>query len=101
MNTILYAYPEHWEFWLMLLLIPVALYFAYLFYIKIPRDMAHRRHREATPWVLLGFAISPIWVIIILLIVGDKRPDPYEDVPTWDEYNAQEEEKENDSMTKI
>ena len=71
MNLLLSAYTSSWIFWVTVLLVPLVLYLAYLFYIKIPRDMARKRHRDPLPWILLGFCISPFWVIIILLIVGD------------------------------
>ncbi len=57
---------------LMVLMIPLALYFCYWFYIGITRKMAHERHRDPAGWILLSFFITPIWVWIILLIVGDK-----------------------------
>jgi hypothetical protein len=33
--------------------------------------MARKRGRSALGWVLLTWILSPIWTVIILLIVGD------------------------------
>lgn len=57
---------------LMVLMIPLALYFVYWFYFGITRKMAHKRNRDPLGWILLSLFISPLIVWIILLIVGDK-----------------------------
>lgn len=51
----------------------IGLYISYLFYIKIPAQMAEERHRDPLIWVILCFCISPLWVIIILLFIGDSN----------------------------
>lgn len=58
---------------LMVLMIPLALYFCYWFYFGITRKMAHERHRDPLGWILLSFFLSPLIVWILLLIVGDKQ----------------------------
>ena len=59
-------------FWILLMIIPAA-YICYWFWIGITCKMAKKRHRDPLGWVLLSFCITPIWVWILLLIVGDKR----------------------------
>ena len=60
------------SFWMILMIIPVA-YFCYWVWFGITCKMAKKRHRDPLGWVLLSFCITPIWVWIILLIVGDKK----------------------------
>ena len=43
----------------------------WLFWIHIPAKMARTRGRSALGWVLLTCVLSPIWTIILLLILGD------------------------------
>ena len=43
----------------------------WLFWIHIPATMARNRGRSALGWVLLAWVLSPLWIIIILLILGD------------------------------
>ena len=45
----------------------------WLFWIHIPASMARNRGRSALGWVLLAWVLSPLWVIIILLILGDSK----------------------------
>lgn len=59
-------------FWILLMIIPAA-YICYWFWIGITCKMAKKRHRDPLGWVLLSFCITPIWVWVLLLIVGDKR----------------------------
>ena len=54
-------------------LILLALWFFWFFWIRLPAKMARKRDRDALGWVLLAWALSPLAVIIILLIVGDRR----------------------------
>lgn len=48
----------------------LALCFIYLFFIYIPLTMAESRGRTGCIWVALCFVISPLWVYIILAILG-------------------------------
>ena len=57
----------------------IALFFLWLFYIRIPAQMARTRGRSALGWVLLTWIISPLWSIIALLIVGDSNEKIMED----------------------
>ena len=45
----------------------------YLFYFLIPIKMAKKRGRNKTFWVILCFVLSPIWIYIILAIIGDSN----------------------------
>lgn len=59
-------------FWMILMIVPAA-YLCYWVWFGITCKMAKKRHRAPLGWVLLSFCISPIWVWILLLIVGDKK----------------------------
>lgn len=54
-----------------LFLVFAGLIFFWLFFIHIPAKMARTRGRSALGWVLLTWVLSPIWTIILLLILGD------------------------------
>ncbi len=56
-----------WSIWIGIF----SLFLIYLFYIRIPINMAKKRHRDPLGWVLLSFVVSPLLVYIILLCVGD------------------------------
>ena len=60
-----------WEVPLMCLLVIFAFAVIYFIYFRITYNMAKKRHRDPLGWILLSFLISPIWVWIILLIVGE------------------------------
>lgn len=60
------------SFWMILMIVPAA-YLCYWGWFGITCKMAKKRHRDPLGWVLLSFCITPIWVWIILLIVGDKK----------------------------
>ena len=49
----------------------IGLVVAWLFWIHIPAKMARTRGRSALGWVLLTWILSPLWTIILLLILGD------------------------------
>lgn len=49
----------------------LGLFFVWLFYVRIPAKMARTRGRSALGWVLLTWILSPLWTIILLLIIGD------------------------------
>jgi hypothetical protein len=48
-----------------------ALLFFWFFWVRLPAQMARKRGRSVLGWVLLTWILSPIWTVIILLIVGD------------------------------
>ena len=51
----------------------VALLFLWFFWVRLPAQMARTRGRSALGWVLLFWFISPVWGIVLLLIVGDSK----------------------------
>ena len=52
----------------------------WLFWIHIPASMARNRGRSALGWVLLTWVLSPLWIIIILLILGDSKEKLSKDI---------------------
>lgn len=52
----------------------------WLFWIHIPASMARYRGRSALGWVLLAWVLSPLWIIIILLILGDSKEKLSKDI---------------------
>lgn len=58
----------------------VGLVVAWLFWIHIPAKMASTRGRSALGWVLLTWILSPLWTIILLLILGDSSEKIARDV---------------------
>lgn len=52
----------------------------WLFWIHIPASMARNRGRSALVWVLLAWVLSPLWIIIILLILGDSKEKLSKDI---------------------
>ena len=64
-----------------LIIVPVAiLVVLWLFWIHIPASMARNRGRSALGWVLLTWVLSPLWIIIILLILGDSKEKLSKDI---------------------
>lgn len=51
----------------------VSLIFLWYFWVRLPAQMAKKRGRSALGWVLLFWFLSPIWGVILLLIVGDSQ----------------------------
>ena len=49
-------------------------------YIFLPAKMARKRGRNAIGWVLLFWIISPLWGIIVLLVLGDSKQKIREDI---------------------
>lgn len=49
-------------------------------YIFLPAKMARKRGRSALGWVLLFWIITPLWGIIILLVLGDSKQKIREDI---------------------
>ena len=58
----------------------VGLIIAWLFWIHIPAKMARTRGRSALGWVLLTWILSPLWTIILLLVLGDSSEKIASDV---------------------
>lgn len=52
----------------------------WLFWIHIPASMARNRGRSALGWVLLAWVLSPLWIIIILLVLGDSKEKLSKDI---------------------
>ena len=52
----------------------------WLFWIHIPASMARNRGRSALGWVLLAWVLPPLWIIIILLILGDSKEKLSKDI---------------------
>ena len=52
----------------------------WLFWIHIPASMARNRGRSALGLVLLAWVLSPLWIIIILLILGDSKEKLSKDI---------------------
>ncbi len=49
-------------------------------YIFLPAKMARKRGRSTMGWGLLFWIISPLWGIIVLLILGDSKQKIREDI---------------------
>ncbi len=49
-------------------------------YILLPVRMARKRGRSAIGWVLLFWIITPLWGIIVLLVLGDSKRKIREDI---------------------
>ena len=49
-------------------------------YIFLPVSMAKKRGRSALGWVLLFWIISPLWGVILLLILGNKKIRTVKDI---------------------
>jgi len=50
-----------------------SLLFLWYFWVRLPAQMSRKRGRSALGWVLLFWFLSPIWGVILLLIVGDSQ----------------------------
>lgn len=53
------------------LIIAIACY--YYLYIRLPYEMAKKRHRDTTAWILIFIFITPLWGAILLYILGDNQ----------------------------
>ena len=51
----------------------ISLWILWYFWIKLPAEMARRRGRDPLGWVLLTWMLSPLTVIILLLLVGNRK----------------------------
>lgn len=49
-------------------------------YIFLPAKMARKRGRSTIGWILLFWFISPLWGIIVLLVLGDSKQKIREDI---------------------
>ena len=49
-------------------------------YIFLPAKMARKRGRSTIGWILLFWTISPLWGIIVLLVLGDSKQKIREDI---------------------
>lgn len=49
-------------------------------YIFLPAKMARKRGRSTLGWILLFWIISPLWGIIVLLVLGDSKQKIREDI---------------------
>ena len=61
------------EDWIIVIAIVFSLLFLWYFWVRLPAQMARKRGRNALGWVLLFWFLSPIWGVILLLIVGDSQ----------------------------
>ena len=61
------------EDWIIVIAIVFSLLFLWYFWVSLPAQMARKRGRSALGWVLLFWFLSPIWGVILLLIVGDSQ----------------------------
>ena len=58
----------------------IALILILWLYIFLPAKMARKRGRSAIGWVFLFWIISPLWGIIVLLVLGDSKQKIREDI---------------------
>lgn len=49
-------------------------------YIFLPAKMARKRGRSTIGWIFLFWIISPLWGIIVLLVLGDSKQKIREDI---------------------
>ena len=65
---------------ILIIAIIVALILTLWLYIFLPASMARKRGRSVIGWVLLFWIISPLWGIIVLLVLGDSKQKIREDI---------------------
>lgn len=58
----------------------IALILILWLYIFLPAKMARKRGRSTIGWILLFWIISPLWGIIVLLVLGDSKQKIREDI---------------------
>ena len=58
----------------------IALILILWLYIFLPAKMARKRGRSVIGWILLFWIISPLWGIIVLLVLGDSKQKIREDI---------------------
>lgn len=65
---------------ILIIAIIIALILILWLYIFLPAKMARKRGRSAVGWILLFGIISPLWGIIVLLVLGDSKQKIREDI---------------------
>lgn len=63
-----------------IIVIIIALILILWLYIFLPAKMARKRGRSTIGWILLFWIISPLWGIIVLLVLGDSKQKIREDI---------------------
>ena len=63
-----------------IIVVIIALVLVLWFYIFLPARMARKRGRSILGWILLFWIISPLWGIIVLLVLGDSKQKIREDI---------------------
>lgn len=58
---------------LLIAIIAIIVIFVLWLYIFLPARMARKRERSVIGWILLFWILSPLWGIIILLVIGDSK----------------------------
>ncbi len=58
----------------------IALILILWLYIFLPAKMARKRGRSTIGWILLFWIISPLWGIIVLIVLGDSKQKIREDI---------------------
>lgn len=58
----------------------IALILILWLYIFLPAKMVRKRGRSTIGWILLFWIISPLWGIIVLLVLGDSKQKIREDI---------------------
>lgn len=58
----------------------IALILILWLYIFLPAKMARKRSCSTIGWILLFWIISPLWGIIVLLVLGDSKQKIREDI---------------------
>lgn len=58
----------------------IALILILWLYFFLPAKMARKRGRSTIGWILLFWLISPLWGIIILLVLGDSKQKIKEEI---------------------
>jgi uncharacterized BrkB/YihY/UPF0761 family membrane protein len=65
---------------ILIIAIIIALILILWLYIFLPAKMERKRGRSAVGWILLFGIISPLWGIIVLLVLGDSKQKIREDI---------------------
>ena len=65
---------------ILIIAIIIALILILWLYIFLPAKMARKRGRSTIGWILLFWIISPLWGIIVLLVLGDSKQKIREDI---------------------
>ncbi len=58
---------------IMIVLVPILIWFTVWLFILVPMDMAAARNRDRAGWVLVSLVGSPLLAIVALLILGKAR----------------------------